>query len=79
LRAITLKRNERIIAAIPRTLSGDRWSSKVVWVYVFDPDTSKVRIETLHEDELPETLKAYFAVGEVVCNALVEMIPVEKR
>lgn len=76
MKKIKLKPNEQIIAVVPDTYKGVG-EARVIWVYILNSMTHNLRIDSLQEEEFTDQLKVYFTVGELVCNALIKMVPVE--
>lgn len=67
---IHLGPSEHVIAAVPQYASGPGWSNALIWVYIEDKLTGKVRSEDIQpEDQTPGMFAAFR-----VCNAAHELM-----
>ena len=73
--AIRLSSGERIVAVVPERCSGPGWSNWPTWVYIMSPGGA-IRTECIQPDERTPELKALYEIGDVVCRALIDAVPV---
>ena len=72
-----LKINERIIAVVPETCSGPGWLNTVIWVYIHDTVTQKLRQECLQPSEQPRDAKILFNSLEALHQTMLDVIKSE--
>lgn len=68
--AITLYKDEIIIAVVPEVAEGPGWQNHLVWVYICNTKTNEVRTESIQKDEMTDEIRMLFDIGEVVCRKL---------
>lgn len=77
-KTIQLARGERIIGAFPEWCAGPGWANPIVWVYVANSD-GICREVGLQPDEQSPEMRALFAPGAAMVQALVDAVPVKRE
>ena len=77
-KTIQLARGERILCVCPEHNSGPGWANPVVWVYVANSD-GICREVGLQPDEQTPQMRALFAPGAAMMQALVDAVPVARQ
>ena len=76
---ITLKGNERIVAAIPETIIGAGYCNFIIWVHIVDYSKQTWREECIQPDEQTPVMIALFNPLEQAHKAMLGSIKVVKK
>jgi len=77
-KVIKMSRHERIVAVVPERCSGPGWVNSPTWVYIMSPGGA-IRTECIQPSERTPELMALYEIGDVVCQALIDAVPVARE
>ena len=79
MKTIELTQHERILAVVPQFASGPGWSNQIVYVYIEDTRTGRVRTEDIQPHEQSQAMAILFRAGAAMADALVAAVPTKDR
>jgi hypothetical protein len=77
MKTIQLTRHERILAIWPEVASGPGWRNEIVYVYVEDTMTSRVRTVDIQPHEQSPAMEVLFKSAAAMAESLRRAVPTE--
>lgn len=75
IKTIQLTEHERILAIVPEFASGPGWRNEIVYVYVEDTTTGRVRTEDIQPHEQSPNMTVLFDVAAAMAESLRRAVP----
>lgn len=62
--SFTLKRNERVVAVVPETITGAGYNNSPLWIYIVNHLDGTYRIECLQPEQQTDRMRVLFPTLE---------------
>jgi hypothetical protein len=71
---IKLDEDERIIAVVPEVCCGPGWANTLIWVYIEQSSTHKLRTESIQPEEQTNEMKLLFEPAAYMAKTLKNLV-----